>query len=109
VSEMVERVERAAAAIANARGGRRGMPPIKNILAVLPQKLVDEVMDDARAVLAALHDDTAPSARSTTGPNLAAPLLLPKTERLHSPPATTRMCRNGVRSEVLRSGQALYR
>jgi hypothetical protein len=46
--------ETIAAAIANARGGRRGMPPIKNILDVLPSKLRDEVMDDASAVIAAL-------------------------------------------------------
>lgn len=43
-----------AAAIANARGGRRGMPAITNILDVLPQKLRDEVMEDAEAVLEAV-------------------------------------------------------
>lgn len=44
-----------AAAIANARGGRRGMPPIVNILDLLPQKLRDEVIDDAMAVRSALN------------------------------------------------------
>jgi hypothetical protein len=44
----------AAAAIANARGNRRGAPTISNILDVLPQKLRDEVMEDAAAVLADL-------------------------------------------------------
>ena len=46
-------VERAAAAIANARGGRRGMPPIKNVLDILPDKLRREVMEDAEAALEA--------------------------------------------------------
>lgn len=46
-------VARAAAAIANARGGRRGAPPITNVLEVLPSKLFNEVMDDARAALEA--------------------------------------------------------
>jgi hypothetical protein len=45
-----------AAAIANARGNRRGVPTISNVLDMLPRKLVDEVMDDASAVLAALGD-----------------------------------------------------
>lgn len=44
-----------AAAIANARGNRRGMPTITNVLDVLPQKLRDEVMDDAMAVLRAVN------------------------------------------------------
>lgn len=46
--------ETIAAAIANARGGRRGMPPIVNILDVLPEKLRNEVLDDADHVLKAL-------------------------------------------------------
>lgn len=44
----------AAAAIANERGGRRGVPAIANILDILPQKLRDEVFEDAEAVLIAL-------------------------------------------------------
>jgi hypothetical protein len=43
----------AAAGIANARGGRRGMPPIANILELLPLELLDEVLDDAEAALTA--------------------------------------------------------
>lgn len=46
--------ESVAAAIANARGNRRGVPDIVNILDILPKKLRDEVLDDADAVLAAL-------------------------------------------------------
>ena len=45
-----------AAAIANARGNRRGVPTITNILDMLPQKLRDEVMDDAQAVWRAIND-----------------------------------------------------
>jgi hypothetical protein len=44
----------AAAAIANARGGRRGVPQITNILELLPAKLRDEVMEDARCALQAV-------------------------------------------------------
>lgn len=51
-----EKIKLAAAAIANARGGRRGMPPVKNILELLPQKLVDEVTEDAEATLHAVGD-----------------------------------------------------
>lgn len=50
----LSRRDRVAAAIANARAGRRGMPEIINVLDVLPQKLRDEVRDDADAVLQAL-------------------------------------------------------
>lgn len=46
-------VARAAAAIANARGRRRGAPPVDGILTALPQKLFDEVMEDARVALEA--------------------------------------------------------
>lgn len=48
-----EMIEAAAAAIANARGGRRGAPAFRNILAVLPEKLRDEVLEDAEAALKA--------------------------------------------------------
>jgi hypothetical protein len=51
---MLEReVLAAAAAIANARGMRRNLPAIVNILDLLPEKLRAEVMEDARAALAA--------------------------------------------------------
>lgn len=50
-------VEAAAAAIANARGGRRGAPAVNNILELLQRisdgKLYREVMEDARAALKA--------------------------------------------------------
>lgn len=52
-----ERIDVAAAAIANARAGRRGAPPISNVLAILPANLVEEVREDAKAVLAALGED----------------------------------------------------
>lgn len=48
-----EMIEAAAAAIANARGGRRGAPAIKGVLRILPDKLRDEVMEDAEAALKA--------------------------------------------------------
>ena len=51
-------LETMAAAIANARGGRRGAPPVANVLDILKGikggKLYDEVMEDARAMVEAL-------------------------------------------------------
>lgn len=49
--ELPKRLHDAAAAIANARGGRRGAPTIANILEILPKKLFDEVVEDAQAAL----------------------------------------------------------
>ena len=49
-----EQIEAAAAAIANARVMRRGSPSMSNILKVLPPKLKDEVMEDAKAALEAV-------------------------------------------------------
>lgn len=46
-------IQRAAAAIANARGMRRGAPAITNILAILPDKLKAEVLEDAEEALKA--------------------------------------------------------
>lgn len=50
-------IEAAAAAIANARAGRRGAPPITNVLDMLKRmsggRLYDEVIEDAKAALAA--------------------------------------------------------
>lgn len=43
-----------AAAIANQRAGRRGAPAVRNVLDLLPQHLLQEVVEDARAALAAL-------------------------------------------------------
>jgi hypothetical protein len=48
-----DQVARAAAAIANARGGRRGMPAFSNPLDILPANLLREVTQDARAALEA--------------------------------------------------------
>ena len=45
-----------AGAIANARGMRRGMPSISNVLDLLPEKLKEEVLDDADNVLRELKD-----------------------------------------------------
>ncbi|MDH2313092.1 hypothetical protein [Methylobacterium brachiatum] len=45
------RLREAAAAIANARAGRRGAPAIVNVLDVLPAELFDNVVEDARAAL----------------------------------------------------------
>ncbi|QGY05561.1 hypothetical protein MMSR116_29440 [Methylobacterium mesophilicum SR1.6/6] len=49
-------IEAAAAAIANARAGRRGSPPISNVLETLKRlmpQLHDEVLEDAEAALKA--------------------------------------------------------
>lgn len=51
-----EIIKRAAAAIANARGARRGAPAIKNIMDMLPEKLWKEVMEDAEAALKAAEN-----------------------------------------------------
>lgn len=57
----MSRQEIIASAIANARAGRRGVPPVKNVLEMIKPiadgKLYNEVMDDARAVLSALAED----------------------------------------------------
>lgn len=47
----------AAAAIANARGNRRGAPDISNVLELIGPRLREEVMDDARAVLNAVESE----------------------------------------------------
>ena len=50
-------IEKAAAAIANNLGVRRGVP-IANVLEILTPKLRDEVTEDAKAVLEAIgHED----------------------------------------------------
>jgi hypothetical protein len=43
-----------ASAIANARAGRRGAPPIENVLDILPPNLRKDVIEDAAAVILAL-------------------------------------------------------
>jgi len=49
----------AAAAIANARGNRHGVPAIVDILEVIGPKLREEVIEDTRAALEALDKDSA--------------------------------------------------
>jgi hypothetical protein len=54
-----EQIELAAAAIANRRGGRRGMPPVSNVLEMLrgaAPTLYAEVMEDAEAALTAVFE-----------------------------------------------------
>lgn len=46
-----EMIEAAAAALANIRGGRRGMPEVANVLDMLPKHLRDELVEDAKAAL----------------------------------------------------------
>ena len=46
-------IEAAAAAIANARVQRNGSPPIMDVLDLLPDKLREEVFEEARAALMA--------------------------------------------------------
>lgn len=50
-----EQIEKAAAAIANARIMRRGSPAWINVLDKLPEKLKNEVMEDAKAALEAIE------------------------------------------------------
>lgn len=45
-----------AGAIANARGMRRGMPPVSNILDMLPEKLKNEVREDAENIIKELSE-----------------------------------------------------
>lgn len=56
-----KQIEAAAAAIANARGGRRGMPQISNVLEMLAgvsPTLHREVMEDAEVAFAAISLET---------------------------------------------------
>jgi hypothetical protein len=46
-----------ASEIANARGMRRGAPSISNVLDILPEKLKNEVLDDADNIIVALKKD----------------------------------------------------
>jgi hypothetical protein len=49
----LDEIESAASAIINARGMRRGVPSIGNVLAILPADLKAEVMEEAEAALKA--------------------------------------------------------
>lgn len=51
-----EQIDAVAEAILNARGRRRGMPPVSNLLAALPEKLVAEAREDAEAALDAARE-----------------------------------------------------
>ncbi len=44
-----------ASAIANARGMRRGMPSVSNVLDILPEKLKNEVREDAENIIKELQ------------------------------------------------------
>lgn len=46
-----------AGAIANARGMRRGAPTVSNVLDLLPEKLKEEVLDDAANVISELKSE----------------------------------------------------
>lgn len=46
-----EQVEAGATALANAVGGRRGMPRITNVLAMMPAEMADQFRQDAKAVM----------------------------------------------------------
>jgi hypothetical protein len=70
-----------AAAIANARGNRRGVPTITNVLDVLPRKLRDEVIDDAQAVVRAINAADASTIEAQNEKALAS--LGRLTESLH--------------------------
>jgi hypothetical protein len=69
-----KRIEAAAAAIANARGGRNGVPVVSNVLEMLRRvapTLYAEVFEDAKAALAAA-DGVAGTAEELLGNVLAA-------------------------------------
>jgi hypothetical protein len=51
-----DEIRAAAVAIANMRGGRRGVPPITNVLEMLPKHLAEEVLEDAAVALGAVED-----------------------------------------------------
>ncbi len=46
-----------ASAIANARGWRHGVPTVKNVLEMLPEKLTKEVFEDADTILKELNEN----------------------------------------------------
>ena len=49
-------IELAAAAIANARAARCGVPPINNVLSVLTTEDRRKILEDAKAALQAVED-----------------------------------------------------
>ncbi|MEN3213577.1 hypothetical protein PUR23_26645 [Methylorubrum populi] len=74
-------VRAAATAIANARAGRRGVPAVTNILDVLPQDLFAELVEDARAAIAAA-DAARKAAANTPKPRLRGPVRAADAEAL---------------------------
>jgi len=94
MTELTDR-EKIAAAIANARGGRRGMPPIINILEILPEKLKLEVLDDADAVLAAFRVPQQPLTYLTLPANIEQAEAMQKLGRAwlrqHAPDRLTKI------------------
>lgn len=62
------RLREAAAAIANARAGRRGAPAVANVLDILPPKLFEEVVEDAMAALDAAAIFTPGQGKPPTDP-----------------------------------------
>ena len=74
VQSLAPDVAAAAAAIANARAGRRSAPAIANILDVLPVELFAAVVEDARAALKASAEvgTAAPASQHPRGPLNAA-------------------------------------
>jgi hypothetical protein len=76
-------VPRATAAIATARAARLGLPPIGNVLEMLPAQLLEEVRTDAEAALAAAFPPTSPLVGAGegggAGPSTEPPLAYPET------------------------------
>ncbi|HEX8851255.1 MAG TPA: hypothetical protein VF761_17145 [Gemmatimonadaceae bacterium] len=89
-----EQIRAAAAAIANARAGRRGAPPVSNVLDILKGlqgaatggSLYDEVMDDARVALEAaaqaLTDQRQAAANAFPLPHIIKVARIPTAELL---------------------------
>jgi len=60
-----EKIDLVAEVLANRRGLRNGMPPITNILDLLPGDIKQQVVDDATAVLEVLENEQDKSLTST--------------------------------------------
>ena len=53
---MTKAEEIAVSALANSMGGRKGAPPIDNVIALLPDDIKSDLTDDVRAIFKALLD-----------------------------------------------------
>lgn len=71
--------EQIAAALANARGMRRGVPPITNVLDLVPQEIKAELLDDADQVLEAIKPH-----RGEERLRKAVEQVIPSLESLHA-------------------------